>query len=208
MSLMTMKWKGWSQRILKQPPKAARLPKSGLFVAWSRSARRRCGAMRSRARGPSNQVRPRPTRKPAPESASFDLWAQTHMYAVRTVADQAPEKKPKAEPIYLAERGETDAGMKEILFWSLLLCVTHRGRVKELESWGKAVILEEPNVNGTWTPSAARWPKDPAFQASSIYSPLDHAHKRVAWTEGALDAVGLAMQGWRRVGVVRAMSMA
>ena len=128
------------------------------------------------------------------------------MYAVRTVADQAPEKKPKAEPIYLAERGETDAGMKEILFWSLLLCVTHRGRVKELESWGKAVILEEPNVNGTWTPSAARWPKDPAFQASSIYSPLDHAHKRVAWTEGALDAVGLAMQGWRGEGYVNGLT--
>ena len=165
---MTMKWKGWSQRILKQPAKAVRLPKSGLSVAWRRSARRRSDTERNLATEPSNQVRPGPTLKPALRSFSFVLWAQTHNVRRTRLTEKAPEKEPKAEAIFLAEPGPADAGMKEVLFWGLLLCVTHRGRVKELESYTRAVILEEPNITGSWTPSADRWPKDTKLQVSSI----------------------------------------
>ena len=84
--------------------------------------------------------------------------------------------------------------------------MTHRGRVKELESYTRAVILEEPNITGSWTPSADRWPKDTKLQVSSIYLPLEHAHRCVVWTEGALDAVGSAMQAWRGDGFVNGLT--
>ena len=87
-----------------------------------------------------------------------------------------------------------------MLFWALLLCVTHLGRIKELDEYARKVIKED-------TPSELTWPKDnrPLYQASSIYSPLIHAHREVAWTEGALDAVGLAMQGWRGEGYIKGL---
>ena len=122
------------------------------------------------------------------------------------LAVEALQKKPKAEAIFLGETGPAEAGSREILFWGLLLCVTHRGRVKELDEWVKRAILEEPNLKASWTPSADLWRKDPKFQVSSIYTPLEHAHQRVEWTEGALDAVGLAMQGYRGEGHVSGLT--
>ena len=116
-----------------------------------------------------------------------------------------PQKKARAEPIYFAEQGEAEATKAEVIFWALLLCVTHRGRVNELDTWAKKAILEEPQVEcdgNSWKPSPDRWARDKLFQAPSIFSPLIHAHKRVAWTEGALDAVGLAMRAWRGDGYV------
>ena len=127
------------------------------------------------------------------------------MHARAACAYRPHEKKARAEPTYFAEQGEADATMKEVLFWALLLCVTHRGRVKELDDYAKKAILEEPQVEldgDAWKPSPARWPKNKVFQAPEIFAPLIHAHKRVAWTEGALDAVGLAMQAWRGDGHV------
>ena len=121
------------------------------------------------------------------------------------MADRPHEKKPRAEAIYLAEQGEADASMREIIFYGLLLCVTHRGRVKELEEWAKKAVLEEQFVSGAWTP-AERWAKDKQFQAPSIFTPLTHAHRRVKWTEPALDSVGLAMQAWRGEGHVSGLT--
>ena len=83
-----------------------------------------------------------------------------------------------------------------------MLCVTHRGRVKALDEWARKAVLEEADVSDAWKPSAERWPRDPLFQAPSIYSPLIHAHKRVKWTVGALDSIGLAIQAWRGDGHV------
>ena len=56
---------------------------------------------------------------------------------------------------------------------------------------------------GTQTPKV--WlcqEADKRNQVSSIYTPLVELHKNVQWTEGALDAVALAMQGWRGDGSV------
>ena len=136
-------------------------------------AQERKEAERHRAEPRNRALQPGTTR-PNTESetrAAFlllrPLGPNSHVRRTR-LAEKAPEKKPKAEAIFLAEPGPADAGMKEVLFWGLLLCVTHRGRVKELESYTRAVILEEPNITGSWTPSADRWPKDTKLQVSSI----------------------------------------
>ena len=53
------------------------------------------------------------------------------------------EKKPKEPDIKFCEPGEAHAGMREVLMWALMLCVTHRGKVEELNKWAKAVVTEK-----------------------------------------------------------------
>ena len=87
--------------------------------------------------------------------------------------------------------------MSEVLFWSLMLCVTHVGTVKKLETWARAVILEAPQaeaLRSAWVPSTEKWSKG-VFQVSEIFDPIIHAHK-VEWREESLHAIALAMQAW------------
>ena len=175
-----------------------------------------CGLEQERKEAERHRAEPRKrTLQPGTTTPNTEIRAARPLlpalgpnsHARRTrLADKAHEKKPKPELIHLFEPGPADATVKEVLFWSLLLCVTHRGRISELESYARAVLTEEPNITSSWTPSADKWPKDRKLQVSSIHSPLEHAHKRVAWTKGALDAVGLAMQAWRGDGFVNGLT--
>ena len=56
------------------------------------------------------------------------------------------EKKPRADPNLWAEPGKAHANMKEVLFYSFMLCTTHRGRVEELNKWAKRVLEDEFNA--------------------------------------------------------------
>ena len=83
--------------------------------------------------------------------------------------------------------------------------MSYRGRIKELERWARDAMSESIEEDGkTWKPSEDKWPKDkrPLYQASSIFTPIIYVHKEVAWTEPALDVIGLAMQAWRGEGYV------
>ena len=61
-------------------------------------------------------------------------------------------KEPKAEAIHFAATGNADASSKEVLFWSFMLCVTHRGRIKELDTYARKVTKEELSLNTVWKP--------------------------------------------------------
>ena len=98
--------------------------------------------------------------------------------------------------------------MSEVLLWAFMLCVTHVGAVKKLETWAKSAILAAPEAEAhtaAWVPSEEKWPKG-QYQVSSIFDPLMHAYQRVAWPEPALDAIGLAMQAWRSDGFVNGLT--
>lgn len=93
--------------------------------------------------------------------------------------------------------------------WALMLCVAYRGRVKELDAHARKAATEDVSDDSpSWRPSPSIWEKDHRrlYQASSIFTPIIYAHKEVAWTEGALDAVGLAMQAWRGKGHVKGLT--
>jgi hypothetical protein len=117
------------------------------------------------------------------------------------IADVVLVKKAKDEAILFAEAGPAEANDREVLLWALMLCVTHRGRVKELDSFARNAVLEEQHVSISWKPDKERWPPDTLYKISKIFMPLYNAH-RVVWTKGALDAIGLAMQGWRGKGFI------
>ena len=85
---------------------------------------------------------------------------------------QAAQDGKEAESISRppwVESGPADASMKEVVFWSLLLCVSHHGRVKELDKWARGVIVEESCFDTSWKPAPDRWPKDSEFKVSTIY---------------------------------------
>ena len=99
------------------------------------------------------------------------------------------------------------ANMAEVLFFALMLCTTHRGRVEELNSWVNKVLQDEFNateLKEQWKPEG--WDKSTKYQVSAAFEPLEHAHKHLAWTEGALDDISLAMQAWRGEGQVDGLS--
>ena len=110
------------------------------------------------------------------------------------------EKRPRAEPKLFAEPGKAEPNATEIIFWSCMLCTAYVGRVKELKTWVSKVLQDEfaaTELKEQWVPSSESWPRG-LSNVSSIYEPLVYAHTKVAWTEGALDAIGLAIQAWRR----------
>ena len=114
-------------------------------------------------------------------------------------------KVPRASPKDWSPGGEADANASNVLFDSLLLCVTHRGKVDVLNEWAKEVLKEEPEAcrqGAAWKPPKERWPRGGKYQVSSIYQPLAHAYKGVIWPEEVLDDVGKAMTAWRGEGAV------
>lgn len=113
------------------------------------------------------------------------------------------EKKPRADPKHWAQPGKDDANMAEHLFYALMLCTTHQGRVAELNQWANKVVLEEfaaTELRQMWKPIGA-WPKM-SNNISSAFEPLVLAHDKFAWPEQVLDGIGIAMQAWRGKGHV------
>ena len=114
-------------------------------------------------------------------------------------------KEPIASPTSWSPPGEADANASNVLFWSLLLCVTYRGKIDELNAYAKDVLQEESAAEegrSAWSPPKERWPRGGKYQVSKIFEPLAHAHKGVAWPEEVLDQVATAMQAWRGEGAV------
>ena len=98
----------------------------------------------------------------------------------RCCTEPVVEKKPKAEPILWAQPGKDHANESEVVFYALLLCNTHRGRVDELNSWVSRVLLEEKcasELKERWQPEG--WGKSSKYQTSLAFEPLEDAHKRV-----------------------------
>ena len=86
---------------------------------------------------------------------------------------------------------------------ALLLCSTHVGRVKSLESWQKKVIGDElaaTELKALWKPSEEMWPL--VNKVSSIFEPLVFAFEQKSWMREELEAVAVAMQAWRQIGQV------
>ena len=82
----------------------------------------------------------------------------------------------------------------------MMLCVTHSGKISELNGWARDAITAEAEASTAltaWTPSEERWPKDSRLKVSKIFVPLVIAHREFAWPADVLDSIGLAMQAWR-----------
>ena len=108
------------------------------------------------------------------------------------LAESNWEKKPKDVSISFCEPGEAHAGMREILLWALMLCVTHRGKVDELNKWAKAVVAEKEAAEAgltSWKPSAELWPRHNQLKVSIIHVPLQSAHKEFVWSDDVLEAM-------------------
>ena len=111
-------------------------------------------------------------------------------------AEDGKEKKPYNDPNRWCAAGHADANMSEVLLWALMLCVTHVGAVKKLETWARAVINEAPQAEALRTAWVPSWPKSTVYRVSAIFDPICYAYQKVQWTEQALDSIGLAMQAW------------
>ena len=111
-------------------------------------------------------------------------------------AEDGKEKKPYNDPNRWCAAGHADANMSEVLLWALMLCVTHVGAVKKLETWARAVINEAPEAEALRTAWVPSWPKSTVYRVSAIFDPICYAYQKVQWTEQALDSIGLAMQAW------------
>lgn len=119
------------------------------------------------------------------------------------------EKRPKAGSINFCEPGQADAGNREVMLWSLMLCITHDGRVKDLNKWASAAVMEYEAATtqmNSWKPSDEIWPKNRKWQVSEIFVPLVIAHKDFAWPVETVDSIALAMQAWRGDGQVDNMT--
>ena len=125
----------------------------------------------------------------------------------RASADKACEKKePRAASKVWWSPEQSDPNMQEILFMSLLLCVSSEN-VSSLDIWVQKALAEEHDATDRtmlWQPSKERWPLQ--RNISSIYTPLVHAFEEYSWPRDVLDAVGLAMQAWRGDGQVDGLS--
>ena len=85
--------------------------------------------------------------------------------------------------------------------------VDAQGRVEQLNNWASRVLEDEfsaTQLKELWKPEG--WEKSKKYQVSEAFEPLEHAHKDVAWTEGALDDIALGMQAWRGEGHVDGLS--
>ena len=123
-------------------------------------------------------------------------------------ADLLAEKKPKEESIHCFEPGEADASMRDVLFFGLMLCVTHHGAVKELNEWATKVVKTEVDAaarKSLWKPSD-EWKKDQRRKIPEIFVPLYIAHKEFSWPEPVLVTIARAMQAWRGDGHVDGMT--
>ena len=50
---------------------------------------------------------------------------------------------PRAASEVWWQPGEAEPNTHEVLFFALVLCMTHAGRVKDLEDWQNKVVREE-----------------------------------------------------------------
>ena len=76
------------------------------------------------------------------------------------VAVDLDDKSPYSASIRFCAPGEADAGDREVL-WAMMLCVTHSGKISELNGWARDAITAEAggiNCVDGWTPSEERWP--------------------------------------------------
>ena len=109
-------------------------------------------------------------------------------------------KEPKASPKDWIAKGEANMNESEVLFCALLLIKSTekvpRGR-DDLSKWSSAVLCEEKHateLQAAWTP-----PEDKRI-LTDFFGPLAYVFKKCQWPLHELDAVGLAMQAWRRAG--------
>ena len=124
---------------------------------------------------------------------------QTDHACAIAAADESIKKEPKNEPKRWFEPGEADMNSSEVLFCALLLIKSAEsapnGRA-DLEKWSSAVLSEERNameLAAAWKP-----PNDRRIEID-FFGPLERVFKR-SWPYPELDAIGLAMQAWRRDG--------
>ena len=117
---------------------------------------------------------PHPLAMPCARSFSL-LLTKRNTRSRGSCAAVAEPKEPKRASVRLGDRGEADANMHEILFWSFLLVQSHAGAYGKLDKWSRDAYAE----HGAAEMLMAEWKPPASFgmykNVSGIFKPMKDA---------------------------------
>ena len=99
------------------------------------------------------------------------------MRSVQTMQMPLWRRSPSQRPSSGQRSGPSRANAKEVLLWAFMLCVSHRGRVNDLDKWARKAVLEPDRHSDTWQPDATETTSDKRYSILATYTPIFEAQE-------------------------------